>query len=243
MKTMAIDPMLFKKLPRKTDLFQRLDIMDRREKIYAQMSADEMSEALSKIGVHLTKQDILDIFNTNYSTEDTINKIFNDYPETAEALDQRNLYINSDIILEIVDHSVIEEYGITHIPDPGVIGDYLDDLCSEERDYTFKDIIDITKSINGIKEHYEERNLDELFGKAIGLYSMDELYDILKFLNGLEHTPQDSLDLLDQVKMIAKDYSFENKAELLTSAFNIAIKDNPDQADELKKIMNKTVKR
>ena len=167
----------------------------------------------------------------------------NDYPETAEALDQRNLYINSDIILEIVDHSVIEEYGITHIPDPGVIGDYLDDLCSEERDYTFKDIIDITKSINGIKEHYEERNLDELFGKAIGLYSMDELYDILKFLNGLEHTPQDSLDLLDQVKMIAKDYSFENKAELLTSAFNIAIKDNPDQADELKKIMNKTVKR
>lgn len=240
---MAIDPMLFKKLPRKTDLFQRLDIMDRREKIYAQMSADEMSEALSKIGVHLTKQDILDIFNTNYSTEDTINKIFNDYPETAEALDQRNLYINSDIILEIVDHSVIEEYGITHIPDPGVIGDYLDDLCSEERDYTFKDIIDITKSINGIKEHYEERNLDELFGKAIGLYSMDELYDILKFLNGLEHTPQDSLDLLDQVKMIAKDYSFENKAELLTSAFNIAIKDNPDQADELKKIMNKTVKR
>lgn len=240
---MAIDPMLFKKLPRKTDLFQRLDIMDRREKIYAQMSADEMSEALSKIGVHLTKQDILDIFNTNYSTEDTINKILNDYPETAEALDQRNLYINSDIILEIVDHSVIEEYGITHIPDPGVIGDYLDDLCSEERDYTFKDIIDITKSINGIKEHYEERNLDELFGKAIGLYSMDELYDILKFLNGLEHTPQDSLDLLDQVKMIAKDYSFENKAELLTSAFNIAIKDNPDQADELKKIMNKTVKR
>lgn len=240
---MAIDPLLFKKLPRKTDLFQKLDIMDRREKIYAQMSADEMSEALSKIGVHLTKQDILDIFNTNYSTEDTINKIFNDYPETAEALDQRNLYINSDIILEIVDHSVIEEYGITHIPDPGVIGDYLDDLCSEERDYTFKDIIDITKSINGIKEHYEERNLDELFGKAIGLYSMDELYDILKFLNGLEHTPQDSLDLLDQVKMIAKDYSFENKAELLTSAFNIAIKDNPDQADELKKIMNKTVKR
>ena len=240
---MAIDPILFKKLPRKTDLFQKLDIMDRREKLYAQMSADEMSEALSKIGVHLTKQDILDIFNTNYSTEDTINKIFNDYPETAEALDQRNLYINSDIILEIVDHSVIEEYGITHIPDPGVIGDYLDDLCSEERDYTFKDIIDITKSINGIKEHYEERNLDELFGKAIGLYSMDELYDILKFLNGLEHTPQDSLDLLDQVKMIAKDYSFENKAELLTSAFNIAIKDNPDQADELKKIMNKTVKR
>ena len=75
---MAIDPMLFKKLPRKTDLFQRLDIMDRREKIYAQMSADEMSEALSKIGVHLTKQDILDIFNTNYSTEDTINKIFRD---------------------------------------------------------------------------------------------------------------------------------------------------------------------
>lgn len=217
--------------------------MDRREKIYGQMSADEMSKALSKIGIHLTKQDILDIFNTNYSTEDTINKIFNDYPETAEALDQRNLYINSDIILEIVDCSVIEEYGITHIPDPGVIGDYLDDLCNEDKEYTFKDIIDITESMNGIKEHYTERNLDDLFGKAIGLYSMDELYDILKTLSQKEHTPQDSLDLLDQIIMIAKDYSFENKAELLILAFNIAIKDNPDQADELKKTMNKTVKR
>lgn len=240
---MAIDPILFKKVPRQTNMFTGLEVMSRRVHTYHKMTADEMLQALERIGIHITKQDILNIFTTNYSTEDTINMVFDHYPETADALDARGLYINSDIIIELVDRTVIEEYGITHIPDPSIIGEYLDDLFIKDNDYTFNDIIAITKSINDIKKYYKERNLDDLFAKAIGLDTMGELYDLLEILNKKEHSPQDTLDLLDQVMMIAKNYSFNSKDELLTSAFNLAIKNNKDKANDLKKTMKETVKR
>jgi hypothetical protein len=235
---MAIDATLFKKVPALKDRRQIFEIINRREELYKNMSASDMQEALSRLGIPITKAEILKLFKTNYSSEETIQTLFERYPKAAEPLDQRGLYINSDIVIEMVDRTLTEEYGATHIPDPGMIGDFLDDICMEDGDYSFKDIIAITESMNKLKEHYSQRNLDVLFSEAIGLDTIEQLVDIIVSLGDQEHTPQESLDLLEQVNTLIQNYQFEKKEDLLKAALTLAIKDNPDQKETLTKALN-----
>lgn len=224
-----IDEKLFTKYPITNDLRTKFGVMAWREQMYKQMTADEMVEVLNRVDIHITKQDVLDIYKTNHSSEETANILYDQHPK-ADELDYSGLYLNADIIYELVDRTILEASSPSSLSDPGLIAMRIHNLNDE--DYTPQDLIEILESINTLKKYYEERNLDKLFYRVIGEDSMSILLDLLA--EEENYTKEYASKIFDLIMSIVQNYSFNCIEYFFGVALDIPIDVDAYHFDELR---------
>lgn len=201
-----------------------------REKMLDNITAEEISEAYSQYNIPVTVDDVCKKYEETYDLNETVGFFEDAFKDQLDALNDQRLYLDSSFLFFLVDKTVHTHYSPFDTPDPTIIAETIDDICTAIDCYSFDDVIRVTKSILKMKDYQDNKNLDQLFTMALALLSMNELAEIIQIY------PKDHITL-DQIKEeyqliqeISDTYEFDIKELLLeiTKQKVESIKSNKD---------------
>ena len=133
------------------------------EKLFELNSIPRLESELSKYGINLTKQQVIEEFEKTMQIQKVIDYFHELYKKELDELSNLQILFDDDCIILFVSKVIESNYKKNELPDPDFIAEQFEDFHLVSKNKKYEECIKILNSIKNISKYEENKNICDLF--------------------------------------------------------------------------------